>query len=178
MSNLRRRRKLRAEIGKRQLKIRKIPLDSGQSKKSLRSTGAAQNAEYFRCGVNKIGDRRVQAFLIAALHEQYGACFHAGTSVCRRGVANAAGEVGVEQAVEKMFRRLRGGRRDARRCKRGNEASLDGIADGFVFILNFFADFDAGPIFLFGFLADVGEIVIEDDGAFIDGRAGLRDLCP
>ncbi len=52
----------------------------------------------------------------------------------------------------------------------GTEASLDGIADGFVFILNFFADFDASLIFLFGFLADVGKIVVEDDGAFIHGE--------
>lgn len=48
------------------------------------------------------------------------------------------------------------------------EAALDGIADGHVFVLNFFADGDAFAMMLCGGGADVGKIIIEDDRAFID----------
>ena len=51
-----------------------------------------------------------------------------------------------------------------------SEAALYGIADGFVFFLDFFADLYAGGVFLSGFGADVGKVVIEYDGAFIDGK--------
>ena len=47
------------------------------------------------------------------------------------------------------------------------EAALDGVADGHVFVLDDFADGDAFAIVFFGGGADVGEVVVEDDGAFV-----------
>ena len=49
----------------------------------------------------------------------------------------------------------------------GVEAALDGVADGHVFVLDDFADGDAFAIVLFGGGADVAEVVVEDDGAFV-----------
>ncbi len=72
--------------------------------------------------------------------------------------------------MEKMFAGFAADGEAAGDVSAGTEASLNGIADGFVLILNFFADFDASLIFLLGFLTDVGKIVVEDDGAFIDGE--------
>jgi len=49
----------------------------------------------------------------------------------------------------------------------GSQASLDGIADGHVFILNFFADGDAFAMELRSGRARVRKIIIKNDGAFI-----------
>ena len=76
----------------------------------------------------------------------------------------------MEQAVEKMFAGFAADGETSSGVSAGAEAALDGIADGFIFILNLFADFDASLIFPFRFLADVGEIIVEDDGALIHGE--------
>jgi len=52
----------------------------------------------------------------------------------------------------------------------GAKAALHGIADGHVFVLNFFADGDALAIVRAGGLGDIGEVVVEDYGALVDGE--------
>ena len=48
------------------------------------------------------------------------------------------------------------------------ESALNRIADGHVFVLNFFADSDAFAMMLGSSGTDIGKIIIEDDRAFID----------
>lgn len=52
----------------------------------------------------------------------------------------------------------------------GAEAALYGIADGHVFVLNFFADSDALAIVRAGGFGDIGEVIVEDYGALVDGE--------
>ena len=44
----------------------------------------------------------------------------------------------------------------------GVQAALDGVADGHVFVLDFFADGDAFFVVSFGGRTRVGEVVVED----------------
>jgi hypothetical protein len=83
-------------------------------------------------------------------------------------MAESSGHVCVKKAVKEMFAGLAADGEASGDVGARAEAALHGIADRFVFILNFFADFYAGSVFLCGFRADVGEVVVEDDGAFVD----------
>lgn len=73
----------------------------------------------------------------------------------------------MEEAVEEVFAGFAADAEAAGDVGAGVEAALDGVADGHVFVLHDFADGDAFAIVLFGGGADVGEIIVEDDGAFI-----------
>src|ERR1700740_234378 len=53
------------------------------------------------------------------------------------------GEVGVKQAMEEMFAAFTTDGEASGDVGAGAEAALHGIADGHVFVLNFFADADA-----------------------------------
>jgi hypothetical protein len=78
------------------------------------------------------------------------------------------GEVGVEQAMEKVFAGFATDGEASCHVGAGVEAALYGIADGHVFVLNFFADGDALAIVRVGSGANVSEVVIEDYSAFVD----------
>jgi len=80
------------------------------------------------------------------------------------------GEIGVEQAMEKVFAGFAADGEASGHVGAGVEAALHGIADSHVFVLNFFADGDALTIVRFGGGADVSEVVIEDYGALIDAE--------
>ena len=73
----------------------------------------------------------------------------------------------MEEAVEEVLAGFAADAEAARYVGAGVEAALDGVADGHVFVLDDFADGDAFAIVFFGGGADVGEVVVEDDGAFI-----------
>ena len=79
-------------------------------------------------------------------------------------------EVGVEQAMEKVFAGFAADGEASGYVGAGVEAALHGIADGHVFVLNFFADGDALAIVRVGGGANVGEVVVENYGAFVDGE--------
>ena len=91
-------------------------------------------------------------------------------SVCGGGMAEGASKVRVKKAVKKVFAGFAADGEAPGDVGTGRETALDRIADGFVFILNFFAYFYAGLIFLKRFGADIGKIVIEHDRAFIHGK--------
>ena len=76
----------------------------------------------------------------------------------------------MKQPVEEMFAGFTADGEASGHISTGREAALDGIADGFVFLLHFFADFYAGLIFLERFGADVRKVVVEDDGTFVHGE--------
>jgi len=76
----------------------------------------------------------------------------------------------VEEAVEEMLAGFAADGEASGHVSAGVEAALHGIADGHVFVLNFFADGDALAIVRVGGGANVGEVVVEDYGAFIDGE--------
>jgi len=76
----------------------------------------------------------------------------------------------VEQAVKEVLAGFAADGEASGDVGAGAEAALDGVANGFVFLLDFFADLDAGLIFLRGFFADVGEEIIENDGALVDAE--------
>src|SRR5689334_14172288 len=78
------------------------------------------------------------------------------------------GEVGVEQAMEKVFAGFATDGEASCHVGAGVEAALYGIADGHVFVLNFFADGDALAIVRVGSGANVSKVVIEDYNAFVD----------
>ncbi len=80
------------------------------------------------------------------------------------------GEVGVEQAMEKVFAGFAADGEAPGDIGAGIEAALHGIADGHVFVLNFFADGDALAIVRVGGGADVGEVIVKDYGALVDGE--------
>ena len=69
-----------------------------------------------------------------------------------------------------MLARLAADREASGHVGAGVEAALYGIANGHVFVLNFFADGDALAIVQVGGMADIGEIVVKDYGAFVDGE--------
>src|ERR1051325_2320475 len=66
--------------------------------------------------------------------------------ICRRGVGEAAREIRVKQAVEKMFTGLAADGEATGDGGAGAEAALHRIADGHVFVLHFFADLVAGLV--------------------------------
>src|SRR5882762_8733820 len=69
-----------------------------------------------------------------------------------------------------MLARLAADREASGHVGAGVEAALYGIANGHVFVLNFFADGDALAIVQVGGMAGIGEIVVEDYGALVDGE--------
>ena len=69
--------------------------------------------------------------------------------------------------MEEMFAGFAADREAARYVSAGSEAALDGVADGLIFLLHFFADLDAGLVFLRGLFAHVRKVIVEDDGALI-----------
>ena len=73
----------------------------------------------------------------------------------------------MEEAVEEVFAGFAADAEAAGDVGAGVEAALDGVADGHVFVLDDFADGDAFAIVFFGGGADVAEVVVEDDGAFV-----------
>jgi hypothetical protein len=73
----------------------------------------------------------------------------------------------VEEAVEQVLAGFPADGETARYIGAGVQAALDGVADGHVFVLDFFADGDALAIVAFGGWAGVREIVVEDDRAFV-----------
>jgi len=89
------------------------------------------------------------------------------------------GEVGVEQAVEEVFAGFATDGEASGDVGAGAQAALHGIADGHVFVLNLFADGDALSIARGGGLGYVGEVVVEDYGAFVDrerdDKIGVHD---
>jgi len=91
-------------------------------------------------------------------------------SVGGAGAGEGAREVVVEEAVEKMLAGFAADGEAAGDVGAGGQATLDGIADGHIFILNFFADGDAVAVVQRGDIVDVGEIVVEDDGALVDAE--------
>ena len=82
-------------------------------------------------------------------------------------MAKAARHVRMQKAMEEMFAGFAPDGKASGDVSAGSETSLYGIANGFVFFLNFFADFHACLVFLFGLLAHIGKIVVEDDGTFV-----------
>src|SRR5947199_281464 len=52
----------------------------------------------------------------------------------------------------------------------GSEAALHGVADGFVFVLHFFADLDARLIFSLSLFADVREVVVKYHRALVHAQ--------
>jgi hypothetical protein len=90
--------------------------------------------------------------------------------VCRPGlyIIYGGGEVGVEQAMEEVFAGFATDGEASGDVGAGAEAALDGIADGHVFVLNLFTDGYALTIVRGGGLGYVGEVVVEDHGAFVD----------
>src|ERR1700751_5367427 len=90
-----------------------------------------------------------------------------GLSVGRGRLGECGGQVGVEETGEEVLAGFAAGGEAARYVGAGVQAALDGVADGHVFVLDFFADGDALAIVGFGGGAGVGEIVVEDDRAFV-----------
>src|SRR6516162_4928132 len=80
------------------------------------------------------------------------------------GMAKAARHVRMQKAMEEMFAGFAPDGKPSADVSAGSETSLYGITNSFVFFLNFFADFHACLVFLFGLLANIGKIVVEDDG--------------
>src|SRR5580693_9524543 len=93
-----------------------------------------------------------------------------GLSVGRGGLGEGGGQVGVEEAVEEVLAGFAADAEAAGYVGAGVEAALDGVADGHVFVLNDFAHGDAFAIVFFGGGADVAEIVVENDGAFVGAK--------
>src|SRR5581483_2161413 len=79
-------------------------------------------------------------------------------------------QVGVKEAVEEMFAGFAADGKTTGDVGAGSQPALHGIANGHVLVLHDFTDFYAGGIFLPRLLADVGEVVIEDHGAFVHGE--------
>src|SRR6266436_2836856 len=65
------------------------------------------------------------------------------------------GEVGVEEPMEEVFAGFATDGETPSHVGAGVEAALNGIANGHVFVLNFFADGDALAIVRFGGMADI-----------------------
>ena len=61
----------------------------------------------------------------------------------------------------------------------GAQTPLDGITDGHIFILDFFADGNAVAVVLSRGRAGVGEIIVEDHGTLVDAErkdeVGIHD---
>src|ERR1700693_360894 len=89
------------------------------------------------------------------------------------------GEVGVEQAMEEVFAGFATDGEASGDVGARAEAALHGIADGHVFVLNFFTDGDALAIVRGGGVGYVGEVVVEDYGALVgrerDDEVGVHD---
>src|SRR4029077_19459550 len=89
------------------------------------------------------------------------------------------GEVGVEQAMEEVFAGFATDGEASGDVGAGVEAALYGIADGHVFVLDFFADGDALAIVRAGGGTDVSEVIVKDYGALVDGErddeVGIHD---
>ena len=83
------------------------------------------------------------------------------------GVREGLGHVGVEETVEEMLAGFAADGEASCDVGAGSKAALDGVADGHIFFLDFFTDGDAFPMRLRGGGADVGEVIVENDGAFI-----------
>ena len=76
-------------------------------------------------------------------------------------------EVGVEQAMEKVFAGFAADGEAPGDIRAGAEAALDGVANGHIFVLDLFADSDALFVAGFGGDAGVGEVIVENYGAAI-----------
>src|ERR1700732_3696316 len=76
----------------------------------------------------------------------------------------------MEEAMEKVFAGFAADREAAGYVGAGVQAALDGVADGHVFVLDFFAYGDALAIVGLGGGAGVGEIIVEDDGALVGAQ--------
>src|ERR1700688_4735021 len=85
-------------------------------------------------------------------------------------MSESGGQVGVEKAVEEVFAGFAADREAAGYVGAGVQAALDGVADGHVFVLDFFAYSDAGFVVGFGGGAGVGKIIVEDDGALVGAQ--------
>src|SRR5260370_1317768 len=80
------------------------------------------------------------------------------------------GEVGVEEAVEEVLAGFAANGETSGDIGAGAEAALHGIADGHIFFLNFLADRDALSMVRVGGMGNVGEVVVENHGALVDGE--------
>ena len=73
----------------------------------------------------------------------------------------------MQEAVEEMFAGFTADRKTAGDVGAGVQPALDSVADGHIFVLNFFTDGDAFAIVSSGGGAGVGEIIVENDGALV-----------
>ena len=88
-------------------------------------------------------------------------------SVSGSGLAQSLGEIGVEHAVEEMLAGFAADRQPPGHVSARAEPALHGIADGHIFVLDFFADGDAFFMTGFGGGAGVGEVIVENYRAAI-----------
>ena len=82
-------------------------------------------------------------------------------------MAESCGEVGVEQTVEEMLAGFASDGKATGHVRARMKASLDRIADGHVFVLDFFADGDALFVVSFSCRACVRKIIVEHDSALV-----------